>query len=36
MRRDAEANAARLARHHEAIGNDRPSSMNPGTRVANN
>lgn len=34
MRRDAEANAARLARHHEEIGNDRPSTMNPGTRVA--
>lgn len=34
MRRDAEANAARLAKHHKAIGNDRPSSMNPGTRVA--
>ena len=34
MRQDAETNAARLARHHEAIGNDRPSSMNPGTRIA--
>lgn len=34
MRRDAEANAARLARHHEEIGNVRPSTMNPGTRVA--
>lgn len=34
MRRDAEANVARLARHHEAIGNDKPSSMNPGTRIA--
>ena len=34
MRQDAEANAARLVRHHEEIGNDRPSSMNPGTRVA--
>lgn len=34
-RRDAVANVSKLARHHEAIGNDRPSTMNPGTRVAN-
>ncbi len=33
-RREAELNAARLARHHETIGNDRPSTMNPGTRIA--
>lgn len=33
-RRDAVANAAKLVRHHEAIGNDHPSTMNPGTMVA--
>lgn len=34
-RRDvAISNAARLLRHHEAIGNARPSTMNPATRVA--
>ncbi|MBM6816685.1 RloB domain-containing protein [Olsenella uli] len=34
MRDVAVGNAARLARHHEEIGNSRPSAMNPGTRVA--
>lgn len=33
-RRKAVANVARLAKHHETIGNDRPSTMNPGTRLA--
>ena len=32
-RTTAESNAARLAKHHESIGNDRPSAMNPGTRI---
>lgn len=34
MRGEAGMNAAKLDRHHEGIGNNTPSSMNPGTRVA--
>lgn len=26
-------NASRLAEHHKSIGNDKPSTMNPGTKV---
>ena len=33
-RDDAVSNAARLLRHHEAVGNVMPSAMNPATRVA--
>lgn len=32
-RADAGANVARLRAHHESIGNDKPSQMNPGSRV---
>ena len=33
-RRDAVANVGRLLRHHEGIGNGKPSDMNPATRIA--
>lgn len=32
-RQDAAVNAERLARHHKSIGNDRPSTKSPGTKV---
>lgn len=32
-RQDAVVNVGRLVRHHRSIGNDKPSAMNPGTKV---
>lgn len=35
-RRGAAADAARPVRYHEALGNNRPSTLNPGTKVVDN